>query len=154
MIRDIVSADREIFLSMAKSFYSSSAVVHNVDSGNFEATFTAAMDKSPFIRIFIIEDEGNPIGYALLSFTHSNEAGGLVVWIEEIYISEACRGKGYGSRFLGFVEQEYPSAKRIRLEVRGDNEEAVELYYRLGYEALDYVQMVKDKKVVDDGRKQ
>lgn len=144
MLRDLLPDDREIFLSMVKSFYSSSAVAHNVDFRNFEATFEAAMDKSPFLRIFIMEDGGSPMGYALLSFTHSNEAGGLVVLVEELYISEACRGKGYGRAFFEFLEQEYPSAKRFRLEVREDNKKAMDLYYRLGYNVLDYMQMVKD----------
>ena len=32
-----------------------------------------------------------PVGYALLSFAYATELCGLVVWIEELYISETCR---------------------------------------------------------------
>ena len=144
MIRDLLVDDKEIFLSMVNSFFSSTAVAHKVDPQNFEITFNAAFDKSPFMRVLIIEDNSNPVGYALLSFTYSNEAGGLVVLIEELYISEVCRGKGLGSKVIEFIEQEYPSAKRFRLEVIKENKKAIDLYYRLGYKLLDYVQMVKD----------
>lgn len=144
MIRDLLPNDRDIFLSMVKIFYSSEAVAHNVDFKNFEATFNAAMNKSPFIRALIIEDDGIPAGYALLSFTYSNEVGGMVVLIEELYISDSYRGKGFGSQFLEFLEQEYPLAKRFRLEVVKDNKKAIDLYSRFGYKSLDYAQMVKD----------
>lgn len=143
-IRDILQEDKDIFLSMVKCFYSSSAVAHNVDPQNYNITFDAVMHKSPFIRALIIENSGAPVGYALLSFTYSNEVGGMVVLIEELYISEECRGKGCGSELFEFLEQEYPSFKRLRLEVRRDNKRAIELYTRNGYKFLDYVQMVKD----------
>lgn len=143
-MRDLLPDDRTVFLSMVKSFYLSAAVAHNVHPRNFEKTFEAALSKSPFIRAFIIEDEGVPAGYAILSFTYSNEAGGMVVLIEELYINETCRGKGLGRKFFEFLEQEYPLAKRFRLEVRKTNKKAIALYDGLGYNVLDYVQMVKD----------
>lgn len=153
MIRDLLPEDRDIFLSMLTSFYSSNAVSHNVDPKNFETTFAAIMDKSPFLRALIIEDGGVPAGYALLSFTYSNEAGGMVVLIEEVYVNDACRGKGLGSRVLEFIEREYPSARRFRLEVREDNVKAINLYNRFGYEAFDYIQMVKDIWEITDSNR-
>ncbi|MEL7625209.1 MAG: GNAT family N-acetyltransferase [Clostridiales bacterium] len=144
MIRDLLPKDKELFIAMAKEFYASAAVAHNVDVRNFAITFNAAMANSPFIRALIIEAEQKPAGYALLSFTYSNEAGGMVVLIEELYINKALRGKGLASEFFNFLEQEYPLAKRFRLEVRQDNKKAISLYQKLGYQSLDYVQMIKD----------
>lgn len=144
MIRDLQSNDKNVFLSMVNEFYSSNAVVHSVDPKNFEITFCAAIEKSPFLRALIIEDEEKPVGYALLSFTYSNEAGGLVVLIEELYLNESCRGKGIGRQFFQYLEQEYPSAKRFRLEATKENEDAIRLYQRLDYKVLDYIQLIKD----------
>lgn len=144
MIRDLQSNDKNIFLLMVNEFYSSNAVVHSVDPKNFEITFYAAIEKSPFLRALIIEDEEKPVGYALLSFTYSNEAGGLVVLIEELYLNKFCRGKGIGRQFFQYLEQEYPSAKRFRLEATKENEDAIRLYQRLDYKVLDYIQLIKD----------
>lgn len=144
MIRDLQSNDKNIFLAMVNEFYSSNAVVHSVDPKNFEITFYAAIEKSPFLRALIIEDEEKPVGYALLSFTYSNEAGGLVVLIEELYLNKFCRGKGIGRQFFQYLEQEYPSAKRFRLEATKENEDAIRLYQRLDYKVLDYIQLIKD----------
>jgi GNAT superfamily N-acetyltransferase len=144
MIRDAVPSDKSAFLSMVGEFYSSSAVMKPIDPQNFEATFAAAMDKSPFIRILIVEDDRQPIGYALISLTYSNEAGGMVVLIEEVQIDKAFRGGGHGSKLFSFLEQEYPHARRFRLEVDAKNTKAIDLYIRLGYKVFDYVQMVKE----------
>ena len=144
MFRDLQERDKDVFLSMVKSFYSSEAVLSPVEPKNFEATFKAAMEKSPFLRALMIEHEGNPVGYGLLSFTYSNEVGGMVVLAEELYITEACRGKGYGRGFFAFIEREYPDAKRFRLEVMHGNTRAIRLYEKLGYKPMEYRQMVKD----------
>jgi len=145
MIRDITHEDKKIFMEMAKEFYSSKAVAHNIDMKIIEATFNAAINKSPFIRALMIEDNNIPVGFGLVSFSHATEVGGLTVLLEDLYLDQTCRGKGLGSKFLQFIEHEYPSAKRFRLEVAKENTRAIDLYKKLGYEVLEYVQMVKDK---------
>lgn len=144
MIRDILPSDKNIFLSMAKKFYSSNAVTSNVDPRNFENTFNAAIAKSPFLRAFIIEDSESIAGYALLSFTYSNEVGGMVVLVEELFIYEEYRNRGLGKQFFSFINKEFKSAKRFRLEVTESNKNAFALYNRLGYKSLNYIQMVND----------
>ena len=144
MIRDIRPEDKTVFLKMAEEFYSSTAVEHKIDRRLLEITFDAAIGKSPYVRALILEDDALPVGFALLSLSHATEVGGLSVLLEDLYISEVCRGKGLGSRFMQFMEQEYPEARRFRLEVAKENEKAIALYRRLGYRTLGYVQMVKD----------
>jgi len=144
MIRDIKQEDRAIFLEMAEKFYSSPAVSHKIDRHIYETTFDAAISNPSLIRAFIIEDNGMPVGFALVSFYFATEAGGLAVVLEDLYLDETCRGKGLGSKFMQFIEQEYPSAKRFHLEVAKENTRAIDLYTKLGYEVLEYVQMIKE----------
>lgn len=144
MIRDITPDDKAAFIMMMEKLYSSKAVVQKVDTHIFEETFHAAVNNSPYIRAFILEDDEMPVGYGLISFSFATEVGGLVVLLEDLYIADTCRGKGLGSQFFRFVEEEYPLAKRFRLEVTKENERAAALYSKLGYRVLDYVQMVKD----------
>ena len=143
MIRDITAADRAAFIGMVEKLYSSSAVDHAVDPSVFQTTFDTALSDSPYVRALMIEDEGAPVGYAILSFTYATEVGGLVVQLEDLYICGSCRGKGLGSKFMSFMEAEYPQAKRFRLEVTKENVKAKDLYAKLGFKVLEYVQMVK-----------
>lgn len=146
MIRDFTASDHDAFLAMAGEFYTSDAVMHSVPESCFETTFARCLAGDAFVRGLILESGGRPAGYALLSFTYSNEAGGLVVLLEEIYVLPEFQGKGLGRELFGFVEAEYAEqARRFRLEVTRCNERAISLYRHLGYEPLDYIQMIKDR---------
>jgi len=144
MIRDITQEDKTMFMAMAKDFYSSKAVAHDIDVKIIETTFNTAINEPQLIRAFIIEDDGAPVGFALTSFYYATEVGGIVVLLEDLYLDETCRGKGFGSKFMDYMEKEFPSAKRFHLEVAKENTRAIGLYKKLGYEILEYVQMVKN----------
>ena len=96
----------------------------------------------------MIESDGENVGYALVAKTFSQEAGGMVAWFEELYLSEKARGKGLGTLALMYLEGKYVSEgyKRIRLEYTAENERASKLYRHLGFKTLDYLQMLKDFK--------
>ena len=147
MIRPIAEKDREKYLEMTKKFYDSDVVLSPVPPQNFEKTFSLLMAGSPFADAFVFEENETVVGYALLARTWSQEAGGETVWIEELYLEPSARGKGYGTAFFHFLENDYaPNAKRFRLEVEKENEGAVALYERLGFEFFPYDQMKKDRE--------
>ena len=94
----------------------------------------------------MLEDETGVVGYFNMSLTWSNEAGGQTVLLEELFFKPEARGKGlWNKRYFAWVEEEYPDAKRYRLEATPCNEKAIALYKRLGYEGLDYYQMIKER---------
>lgn len=132
---------------MATDFYSSPAVLHKVNGENFERTFDRLMEGSPFIRCLFFKDEnsGETLGYALLAFSYSNEAGGDVVWVDELYVKSRYRGKGIGNSFFDFLSNEYKGFARFRLEIEPGNQSAKRLYNRIGFKTLEYEQMVKDR---------
>lgn len=145
MLRELKEKDRAIFLQMVNDFYNSDAVLHSIPMSNIEKTFKEVMSNSPFTKAYIIEEKEQIAGYGLLSLTYSNEVGGMVVWIEELYIQKEFRGLGLGSIFLDFVKEKYgKQAKRLRLELEPNNTSAENLYLRKGYKQLDYKQMVND----------
>lgn len=126
---------------MADSFYHSDGVLHPIPACHHERTFQALMDKSPYARAYIIEHQGQIAGYGLLALTYSNEAGGIVVWIDELYIKPEFRGLGIGGKFIRFVKNEHKNAARLRLELEPQNEGARRLYRREGFVDLGYEQM-------------
>ena len=130
---------------MVEDFYNSDAVCSPIPVENFSKCFDEIMAKSPYLRGLTILHDGEILGYMQLSFTYSSEAGGLVVLLEELYIKKEYRGKGIAHQVFEFVEKEYKdSAKRLRLECSRCNENAFRLYSRLGYDVLDYIQMIKE----------
>ena len=145
MIRAIREEDRALYYDLVDKFYHSDAVNAPVPTENYRVTFDEMLRSDTYLKGYIFEDEGTPCGFALLSKTFSQEAGGLSVTIEEIYIEPAYRGRGLGTSFFEFLKREIP-AMRYRLEVEDDNEGAKRLYERMGFELLPYLQMVIDKQ--------
>ncbi len=135
------------FYQMCQDFFSSPAVCHSIAPTAMKTTFEATQNGSPYLRGLILTKENLVMGYLLLSFTYSNEVGGEVVWIEELYLKDEFRNKGYGTKALQWVISEYENrVKRFRLEVTKENEGAKKLYQQLGFSALAYEQMVIDKE--------
>ena len=65
------------------------------------------------------------------------------VWIDELYVLPAFRGRGIGGSFFCWLHENIPAA-RYRLETEPENERARNLYARYGYKEFPYLQMVKE----------
>lgn len=143
MFYEPAPADRETLTALMDEFYHTDAVLSSIPQAHFQRTFDALMAQNPMAKAYLIEQDGAVAGYALLALTWSNEAGGLTVWIDELYIRPAFQGKGLGKAFFDFVHREWPAA-RFRLETEEENQGARRLYGRMGYTELPYLQMVRD----------
>jgi len=147
-MRRIEEKDRETFLVMANEFYSGPGVLHKVDPRVLERTFDEMVKDSPFLEGYIFEWEDKIVGYAELSYSFAPEVGGRSIFIEEIFICEEYRNRGFGHKFLEFaVGLVKGDTRRIRLEATRSNEKAIALYRSFGFEELDYMQMVVDRPV-------
>lgn len=145
MIRPVKENDREFYIRSALAFYHSPVVLAPIPQSHIEKTFDLLLQGSPFALGYILEHDGKPCGYALLARTWSQEAGGEVIWIEEIYVLPEFRSLGLGKEFFAFLEKAFAGkAKRFRLEVEKENEKAVRLYKSLGFEFFEYDQMKKE----------
>lgn len=145
MIRKMRSGDKKTYMEMAREFYHSDAVLHPVPDTYFERTADEALRSDVYAEIFLFECENEAAGYGLIAKTYSQEAGGMVWWIEEVYVREAFRSKGIGREFFAYLDKVKGSTvTRMRLEVEEDNTRAVALYKKLGYKPLEYAQMIKD----------
>lgn len=143
-IRKFKKEDKELFLSYLHKFYHSEAVLHPTDTQLHINIFNEIMRSEDYLVCYLFTLDGESAGYSLLSKSYCPEVGGSIVWIEQLYINEDCRGKGVARAFLSFIEKEF-GPDRIRLEVEEDNENAISLYKKNGYRFLPYLQMVKDK---------
>ena len=142
--RPITAADETDFYTMAEEFYHSDAVLHPIPAEYHRRAFAEMMRSGEYLSGYIFTGGDNTAGFAVTNRMMQHEAGGVMVWVEELYIRPAYRGQGLGSRFLAWLEEQLRGdAVMLRLETEPENERAQELYYRLGYENLNYLQMIK-----------
>lgn len=145
IFREFILSDKPEVLKMMRVFYDSPAVITKASDEVLARDFDACLSASPYVKGFAFICDGALAGYGICAFSFSTELGGECVWIEDIYIKEAFRHHGIGSKFLAFVEKEFPAA-RYRLEAEEENKNACRAYFKAGYKKLDYIQLVKDKK--------
>lgn len=142
--RPITAADETDFYTMAEEFYHSDAVLHPIPAEYHRRAFSEMMRSGQYLSGYIFTDGDNTAGFAVTNRMMQHEAGGVMVWVEDLYIRPAYRGQGLGSRFLAWLEEQLRGdAVMLRLETEPENERAQELYYRLGYENLNYLQIIK-----------
>lgn len=144
-IRKISHKDKDEFMAMSRAFYASDAVLHPIDDKHHEDAFWEMVASQRYLDCLFFEAGKNILGYALLAKSYSREAGGLVIWIDELYVKPEYRDQGIGKSVLNWMEKVYPAA-RYRLELEQNNVNAAKLYEKMGYRPLPYVQMVKDAK--------
>lgn len=144
-IRKVKAEDKALYVELSKGFYSGGASLHGANLAHIDSTFAECVKGSPFAQAYIIEEDGKPAGFALFSFTWSNESGGMVTLLEELYVAPEFRGLRLGTQFMDWMLDTYKDMSRIRLEVCRQNDGARRLYERYGFTLLDYEQMVRDR---------
>jgi len=143
-IRSFETNDAEAFYEMAKSFYMSEAV-HDIISTEFlRNTFNACINKSPFVCGLLICCDNEISGYALLTFTYSNEYGGKIMSIDELFIKDAFRKRGLADYFISAILSEYKQdISCVEIVVSKDNIPGMSLWAKHGFTPNDYLSMYK-----------
>ena len=142
IIRSMEEKDRCQVLEMMSVFYASAAVLSDGSNEIFEADINTCISDSPYLEGYIFENAEEIQGYAMVAKSFSTEFGKPCLWIEDLYVKDKYRGLGIGSHFLGFVEGKYPGSI-LRLEVEAENNRAVNVYKKCGFEVIPYMEMKK-----------
>ena len=141
-IKKMEAAHEAAVMEMMRQFYASPAVLSNGSEEIFRNDIAACVSDSPFVEGYVFTEGEKLMGYAMVASTFNCEYGRPCKWIEDLYILPDYRGRGIGGAFLDFVAAQYPDSL-LRLEVEEENEGAVALYKRHGFEAFPYMEMKK-----------
>lgn len=144
MIRKFVPEDREDYIRFSTEFYNSSAVDKPVPREHFEQGFDEMMRSDVYVQGYMLVCDGNNVGYCVTMKTYSVEAGGITIWIDELFVLEEYRSKGLGRKLFKYIEENGDKKlRRIRLEVELENGRAISLYKKMGFEPAPYDGMWK-----------
>lgn len=144
MIRKFVPEDREDYIRFSTEFYNSSAVDKPVPKEHFEQGFDEMMRSDVYVQGYMLVCDGNNVGYCVTMKTYSVEAGGITIWIDELFVQEEYRSKGLGRELFKYIEENGDKKlRRIRLEVELENGRAISLYKKMGFEPAPYDGMWK-----------
>jgi GNAT superfamily N-acetyltransferase len=136
------AADLPLLEQFARDYYIEDG--HAFREDRQPAALAALVDGEPCGRGWLIRLDARPVGYVVLTWAFSVEAGGREACVDEFYLRPEVRNRGLGSRALALVEAEARdlAVRRIYLEVERRNR-VIGLYRRAGYVDHDRFLMSK-----------
>jgi ribosomal protein S18 acetylase RimI-like enzyme len=98
-----------------------------------------------FGRIWMVCEDGKPVGYIILTIGFSFEFHGHDAFIDELYVDEGYRRRGYGRAAVAHLERKAREmgVNAVHLEVDQGNDAAHQLYRRGSYKSHDRFLMTK-----------
>ena len=100
-----------------------------------KATVNESIVHPEKVKLIMIYADGKiVIGYGIIVMFWSNEYGGNIVNIDELYVKEAYRNKQIATSFIKHQKTAYPNSVALQLEATPSNGTAMRLYNRLGFE--------------------
>ena len=93
----------------------------------------------PYAEVVIARDAGEAVGFALFFHNYSTFLGKPGIYLEDLYVRQDCRRKGYGEALLRHVAGIAVSrgCGRFEWSVLDWNQRAIEFYKKLGARPMD-----------------
>lgn len=100
--------------------------------------FSDALSNPQQITIFMIEEEGQVIGFANTMTIFSIWSEGYALAVEEMYIRDDMQGRGLGKKAIKELEDYARTSGYRRLQFQSENTspQAEKLYGKLGYKPV------------------
>ena len=144
---------------MMATLYTEDPSAHPILSANFRRTIDTLLTDPAAGRIILFTQDSTPLGYAILIPYWSNEFGGRLIMVDELFVLPAHRGQGIAKQFFAHLKSTRPmNAVGLALEATPTNTRAQKLYQSLGFHPRKNSAMIctwSDMKSseADDGHK-
>jgi ribosomal protein S18 acetylase RimI-like enzyme len=138
----VAGTDLPLLEQLVRAYYAEDG--HTFQNDRQPAALAALAAGEAFGRAWLIRLGARSVGYAVLAFSFSVEAGGREACVDELYLLPEVRKRGIGRRVLALLEAEARAqgVRRMFLEVARHNQ-AIGLYRRAGYVDHDRFLMSK-----------
>ena len=103
-----------------------------------EKTLYENLFRKRYAEALIADLNKEPIGFAIIFHNFSSYSGKAGIYIEDIYINEGFRGRGYGKKLFSFIANlaVQRDCDRVDLSVLNWNKEAIKFYKLFGAKGM------------------
>ena len=143
--REATREDEAVLLAMMRRLDELEHSKVKFDEAAVRSAFRKLLSLPAFGRVWLFLEGEKPVGYIVLTIGFSFEFHGHDAFIDELYVDEPFRRRGYGRQAIAFLEARAAElgVNAVHLEVDEGNDPASELYKRAGYENHDRYLMTK-----------
>lgn len=117
---------------MIFSLYREDPEGESMDEEKIKRTVAEFRKNPAKLNIYMFRRDNKNIGYALLVFFWSNEYGGNILNVDELFVKTEYRSRGIGTEFFSFIDK-MENIAALRLETTPDNLRAFDYYKRMGF---------------------
>ncbi len=119
---------------MMSRLYAEDPAQHPINPRSFAKTLGFLLANPTRGRVILFKNHRLLVGYALLIPFWSNEFGGSLLFIDELFVLPEYRGQGIATRFFSGLKRRPPfKAIALALEVTRANRRARRLYQSFGF---------------------
>ncbi len=138
LIRDAISSDTPTILRFIRALAEYEKLSHMVVAD--EATLKQSLfGDNAKAHALIAEWDGVPVGFAVYFYNFSTFIGKPGIYIEDVFVDPAMRGKGIGKAFFAHIASRAKAegCERVEWAVLDWNQPAIDFYKSIGAELLD-----------------
>jgi len=137
-IRPAVRADAELIFSFIRELAEYERLLHEVEA-DADAIEKALFGAEPRVFCDIADWAGEPAGFALWYYTFSTFQGRHGIYLEDLFVRPAHRGRGLGKALLERLaaRTRHEGLGRLEWSVLDWNEPSIAFYEALGARSMD-----------------
>ena len=131
-------ADAELLLDFMRDYYAFDG--HHYEREKARVALLGLLNNPAFGLAWLILDSATPVGYIVICYGYSLEYLGQDAFIDELYVIESYRGRGWGKKTMEFVREQthQQNIRAIHLEVVRRNTNALHFYRKIGFKDHDH----------------
>lgn len=133
-IRLATLTDVDALVSLLQAFYAEGAFALSEQAAS--RAFEALLDDSRLGQVWMIEHDGHPAGFVVLTVGFSMEFGGLRGFVDDFYVAPPYRRRGLGHAALEEVKRacRRRGVRALLVETGPNNGAALSAYRSVGFE--------------------
>jgi ribosomal protein S18 acetylase RimI-like enzyme len=133
LIRLATLTDVDALVRLMRQFYAEAGFPLSEDIAS--RTFETLLDDSRLGQVWVIESDGHPAGFVVLTVSFSMEFGGLRGFIDDFYVSPQYRNRGLGHAALEEVKRACVrrGVRALLVETGPENQAALTAYRSVGF---------------------
>lgn len=137
-IRPAMSKDVFIVLEFIKELAEYENLLDEVEADEVGLN-SYLFSENPSAFVLLAELDDKPIGFALYHYNFSTFTGKPGLHVEDLYIRDEHRGKGYGKKLLGFLAKKTVAENLGRMEwwVLDWNKPSIDVYKSIGAKQMN-----------------
>ena len=132
--RAAVLADIPALVALMGEFYAEAGFPLPTDAAT--RAFGTLIADPALGAVWLLEHDGEPAGYVVLTLCYAMEYGGLRGFVDDLFVREPARGRGLGGEAMREVRRAAVErgVRALQVEVGPANDPARRLYERSGFQ--------------------